>query len=520
MPIQSYPLSQIEAFSSLLLDYLVEEPKLKNLHQNSPKITGFKNQLADKKSFSIKHRKVLVEVLQDQYQSLENAPAIEKLLDDHTFTVTTGHQLNLMTGPLYVIYKIVSTINLAKQLKAEYPEYHFIPVYWMATEDHDWDEINHVNLNQKTYTWQTEQQGAVGRFNLNGISDFLSSLPYSLPIFQKAYTQSSSLSEAVRCYMHELFGAEGLVCLDADDARLKSLFLPMMEADLVDQVHETLVEKQNQHINELGYKTQINARGINLFYLLDGSRERIEKQGDHYQVLNQGIRFSLEELKNELQLHPERFSPNVVLRPLYQECILPNLAYLGGPAEVAYWLQLKGIFDHHQIPYPIVLPRNFALLLPSVEQKRVEKLGIQISDLFLPEASLVRKYVLENSVNSLDFKQEIEDVTPILEQMVLKAKQVDPTLEGSILAERQRWINGLERMAKKLKRAEERNHETAIRQIQQVKERLFPQGHWQERYDNLLDFYLDKPRLIQDLLDSFDPLNFELYVIPLQSPNA
>lgn len=520
MPIQSYPLSQLSAFSSLLLDYLDEKPNLKNLYQNSPSITGFKNQLVDKKAFPASHRKVLVEVLQDQYQGVEKAPSIEKLLDDNTFTVTTGHQLNLMTGPLYVIYKIVSTINLAKQLKAAYPAYNFIPIYWMATEDHDWDEINHVHLNQSTFQWNTQQQGAVGRFNLDGIGDFLSSLPFSLPIFQQAYTQNKTLSEAVRCYMHELFGKEGLICLDADDARLKSLFLPIMEADLLDHVHEPLVEKQNQQLNDLGYKTQINARGINLFYLVDGIRERIEKQGDLFKVLNQSIQFNTEELKNELHVHPERFSPNVVLRPIYQECILPNLAYLGGPAEVAYWLQLKGIFDQHQIPYPILLPRNFALLLPALEQKRIDKLGIQIPDLFLSEASLIRKYVLENTIYSLDFNQEIEAVNPILDQMVLKAKQVDPTLEGSIMAERQRWINGLDRMAKKLKRAEERNHETAIRQIQQVKARLFPHGNWQERYDNLLDYYLEKPSLIQDLLDSFDPLNFELYVIPIKPSNA
>lgn len=520
MPTQSYPLSHLSGFNSLLIDYLEEKSNLKNLYQNSPTISGFKNQLEDKKPFPLEHRKILVKVLEDQYQGLDNVPALGKLLDEKTFTVTTGHQLNLMTGPLYVIYKIVSTINLAKKLKAEYPSYHFIPVYWMATEDHDWDEINHVHLQDATYAWNTEQTGAVGRFSLEGMQDFLQSLPFSLPVFQQAYTQSKTLAEAVRCYMHELFGQEGLVCLDADDARLKSLFLPVMEADLMDHVHESLVEKQNQQLNNLGYKTQINARGINLFYLHDGIRERIEKQGDVYKVLNQAIQFSSQELKNELKLHPERFSPNVVLRPLYQEYILPNLAYLGGPAEVAYWLQLKGIFDQHQIPYPILLPRNFALLLPGVEQKRVEKLGISIPDLFLDVSSLIRKYVLDNTVYSLDFKQEIEDVNPILEQMIQKAMQVDPTLEGLILAEKQRWLNGLNRMEKKLKRAEEKNHETAIRQIKEVKNRLFPHGQWQERYNNLQDFYPEKPSLIQDLLASFDPLNFELYVIPLKSSNA
>ncbi|RXK48238.1 bacillithiol biosynthesis cysteine-adding enzyme BshC [Aquirufa rosea] len=515
MSIQNYPLSDLNAFSSLLLDYLEEKPQVKDFYHNSPNLSGFTHQLVDKKVFPAHHRKVLVEVLQDQYQNLQNAPSIERLLDERTFTVTTGHQLNLMTGPLYVIYKIVSTINLAKKLKCQYPDYQFIPVYWMASEDHDWDEINHVHLQQQTFTWNTNQQGAVGRFNLEQIDEFLNSLPFNLPLFKEAYQQNKTLAAAVRFYIHQLFGAEGLVCLDADDARLKSLFLPVMEADLTGQVHESLVENQNKKLEKLGYKPQINARGINLFYLQEGSRERIELQDNTYKILNQNLTFSAEEIIQELKKHPERFSPNVVLRPLYQECILPNLAYLGGPAEVVYWLQLKAVFDHHQVPFPIILPRNFALLLPPVEAKRIDKLGLQVKDLFLSEQNLIQKYVLENTKYSLDFTQEIEAIHPVLAQMVEKVKQIDPTLEGSILAEKQRWLNGLDRMSHKLYKAEKREHETAIRQIKQVKASLFPHGNWQERYDNLLDFYIERPHFIHDLLNKFDPLNFELYVIAL-----
>ena len=515
MQVKSYPIESLQSFSKLLIDYLAEFPALAKFYGSSPQLESFEQQILGKNSFSSSNRVILHEVIKGQYHEIAQEVEIDSILNENTYTVTTGHQLNIFTGPLYVIYKIVSTINLAKKLKATYPKANFIPIYWMATEDHDWDEINHFYWLGKKFEIATAQKGAVGRFSLSEFEPFLKEIPNTIPAFQDAYSQAKNLSQAVRIYMHELFGGQGLICLDADDARLKSIFAPIILADLFDHSHLAPVENATKSLIEMGYKTQINAREINLFYLMDGVRERIEKRGDIYQVLNTATTFSAKELHAEVAEFPERFSPNVVLRPLYQEMILPNLAYIGGPAEVGYWLQLKGIFDLHQVPYPIVLPRNFAIILGEKHQQKINKLGIGLTDLFLEDFELRRKFVASQSVRVLDCDSELNLLNPIFNELAKRAKSIDSTLEASVKAEFKRLENGLERMGKKLKKAEERNHETAIRQLNQLKTALFPEGQWQERYENFLNYYMEHPAFIQQLLDTFDPLLFKMYEINL-----
>ena len=515
MQVKSYPIESLQSFSKLLIDYLAEFPALATFYGNTPYLESFERQIAEKKSFSQSNRVILHEVIQGQYNDLGLEVEIDSILDENTYTVTTGHQLNIFTGPLYVIYKIVSTINLAKKLKATFPKANFIPVYWMATEDHDWDEINHFHWLGKKFEIATSQKGAVGRFSLSEFEPFLKEIPATIPAFQDAYSQTKNLSQAVRHYMHELFGGQGLICLDADDARLKSIFAPIVLADLFDHAHLAPVENATKSLIEMEYKTQINAREINLFYLMDGVRERIEKRGDIYQVVNTSTTFSAKELRAEVAEFPERFSPNVVLRPLYQEMILPNLAYIGGPAEVGYWLQLKGIFDLHQVPYPIVLPRNFAIIIGEKHQQKISKLGIGLTDLFLEDFELKRKFVASQSAHVLDCQSELNLLSPIFNELAKRVKSIDSTLEASAKAEFKRVENGLERLGKKLKRAEERNHETSIRQLSQLKTALFPEGEWQERHENFLNYYMGHPAFIQQLLDTFDPLLFEMYAINL-----
>jgi len=487
---KTHNFSSLNAFSSLLLDYLAEKPALKEFYGNGPRLANFKDQISEKKGFPASSRAVLQTVLTEQYAAIgAEMPSVD-LRDENTFTVTTGHQLNIYTGPLYVIYKLVSTINLARALRAAYPSQRFVPVYWMATEDHDFEEINHFFAFGTKYEWNTSQKGAVGRFQL---SDF-PRIPLKNVIFDQAYSEGKTLSEAVRMYMHALFGAEGLVCLDADDARLKSLFAPIMEADLKQQVHEPIVRATTEKLEALGYKTQVSARPVNLFRLTANDRVRLEK-GDSVVITDA--------------------SPNVILRPLYQEVILPNLAYIGGPAEVAYWLQLKGIFDLHQIPFPILLPRNFAIVKTQKQAERAEKLGLSLEDLFKNELELRRDFVAGRTKHVLDTASELKALQPILASLAERAKSIDSTLEASVLAEQARWTKGLERLAKKLKRAEERNQGDEVRQVLALKETLFPDGEWQERHTNFLEFASDHPHFIADLLQTFDPLHFEFYEITL-----
>jgi uncharacterized protein YllA (UPF0747 family) len=487
---KTHSFASLNAFSKLLLDYLAEKPALKAFYGNEPQLSKFKEQISEKKGFSSSSRAILQTVLEEQYAAIgAEMPAVD-LRDENTFTVTTGHQLNIYTGPLYVIYKLVSTINLARKLQKAYPAQRFVPVYWMATEDHDFEEINHFFAFGTKYEWTTSQKGAVGRFKL---SDF-PRIPLRNEIFDQAYSEGKTLSEAVRIYMHALFGAEGLVCLDADDVRLKSLFAPIMEADLNQQVHEPIVRATTEKLEALGYKTQVAARPVNLFRLTENDRIRLEK-GDSVEMADA--------------------SPNVILRPLYQEVILPNLAYIGGPAEVAYWLQLKGLFDLHQVPFPILLPRNFAIVKTQKQAERAEKLGLSLADLFTDELRLRRSFVASRTEHTLDTSAEMDALQPILDALAERAKSIDPTLEASVLAEQARWTKGLERLAKKMKRAEERNQGDEVRQVLALKEALFPAGEWQERHTNFLEFATDHPEFITDLLQTFDPLNFEFYEITL-----
>jgi uncharacterized protein YllA (UPF0747 family) len=487
---KTHSFGSLNAFSKLLLDYLAEKPELKAFYNNGPLLANFKDQILEKKGFSSENRAILQTVLTEQYAEIEaEMPAVD-LRDENTFTVTTGHQLNIYTGPLYVIYKLVSTINLARALQKAYPTQRFVPIYWMATEDHDFEEINHFFAFGTKYEWNTSQKGAVGRFNLN---DF-PTIPLRNEIFDKAYAEGKTLSEAVRMYIHTLFGTEGLVCLDADDVRLKSIFAPIMEADLKQQIHEPIVRASTEKLEALGYKTQVSARPVNLFELTENDRIRLET-GDSVDIT--------------------LASPNVILRPLYQEVILPNLAYIGGPAEVAYWLQLKGIFDLHQVPFPILLPRNFAIVKTQKQAEKAEKLGLSLADLFKNELGLRRDFVAGRTSHKLDTAGEAKALQPIIAELAERAKAIDPTLEASVLAEKARWMNGLVRLAKKLKRAEERNQSDEVRQVLALKEALFPAGEWQERHTNFLEFASDHPNFIDDLLKTFDPLNFEFYEITL-----
>jgi len=514
MPSQQIALNSVGVFPKLFLDYISKKEKLEKFYNQYPDIQGF-SKVIESRKFSDEKRKTLVSVLKKQYQVLENKPNLDILLDTNTFTVTTGHQLNIFTGPLYVIYKIVTIINLAKKLKVEFPAYNFVPVYWMASEDHDFAEIAYFNLFGKNFKWETEQKGAVGRMNpaeLQTIFDELSEKP---SIFEEAYLKNTTLSDAARQYMHELFGSENLVCIDADDSALKGIFSDVIKDDLLNNSANEIVTKTSNELNEMGYHTQITPREINFFYLQDWLRERIIKEDNVYKVLNSAFSFSEEEILKILDNQPENFSPNVVLRPLYQETILPNLAYIGGPSEVPYWLQLKGVFDHYGEQFPLLMPRNFALVINQASQKRIEKLGVTAEELFADDVSLRRSYVERNSENSLSLAFEIDDVSEVFERILKKSLAIDQTMKGAVEAEKSKIISSLENLEKRIKKAEERNQETSVTQLLALKQKLFPDGGLQERKENFLNFYLNDKDFINKLLEAFDPIDYSFNIIEI-----
>jgi bacillithiol biosynthesis cysteine-adding enzyme BshC len=512
------PIGDAKAFSAFFLDYITQKDTLKPFFNRFPLIENFERQIADKSdSFQAKHRQVLVNTLQKQYAHLKVAEGVTKnissLSDVKTFTVTTGHQLNIFTGPLYFIFKIVTVINACKSLKQKFPEYHFVPVYWMASEDHDYDEIKYFRLYGQKYIWETSQKGAVGRFSTKGLDKLLKEIPGDLGIFKEAYLKNKTLGDAVRHYTNGLFETEGLVVLDADDHDLKDLFKNVIREDIFSQTTIELDNKTNTGLEALGYKPQIFCRDINFFYLDDQLRGRIEKNGETFKVVGTDLNFQEEALRKIVDEQPEKFSPNVILRPLYQEVILPNLAYVGGPAEIIYWLQLKSLFDHFKTPFPVLMPRSFGMVVDHTLHRKLEKTGLEYAQLFEDKNYLFNHWTLSHSKHDLTVGQERTTIRKIYEELKRRAESIDKTLGPFAAAEGTRAMNSLEKIERKLLRAEKRLQADKLRQIDSIKDSLFPNGELQERVDNFLNFYQRDKGFIDQLLRYFDAFDFQFNIL-------
>ncbi|MCU0419836.1 MAG: bacillithiol biosynthesis cysteine-adding enzyme BshC [Cyclobacteriaceae bacterium] len=517
MQLRKIDLADTHAFSSFFLDYVSGRETLTPFYHHPPTVRGIGAQVEQKKSFPAASREVLVRTLRKQYATLKPtgavAASIEALGQPTTFTITTGHQLNIFTGPLYFVYKIVTVINACKQLKKAYPQYEFVPVYWMASEDHDYEEIKSFRLAGKKYTWETDQTGAVGRFAPTGLAALAKSLPADASLFAKAYAKNPTLAEAVREYVHGLFEAEGVVVMDADDADLKRLFLPVMHADILEQQPAAWVAQTNQRLEAAGYHPQVHARDINFFYLAGSTRSRIEKQGAVFRVVDSALVFTADEIKQRMHDHPDEFSPNVILRPLYQEMILPNVAYVGGPAEMVYWLQLKRVFEEVGQPFPVLLPRNFALVVDAPTARKQDKTGLDLPLFFHEKNYLYNHWVLKHSQATVSTSAEQHQVAALFQALRARAGAIDATLQKNVEAQAQRVTNALAAIETKMLRAEKRKQADKLRQIEAVKDQLFPQGGLQERSDNLLNFYPADPNFLTHLLAHFDPFDFRFHVL-------
>ncbi|MCL4135345.1 UNVERIFIED_CONTAM: hypothetical protein GTU68_021220 [Idotea baltica] len=534
MKVTQIPFQKTGFFSKTMLDYLEQKNTIQPFYNNFPNISGFYNQIEEKqKSFRLQSRLVLSEALKKQYQgfsiSEETSENIEKLKLKNTFTITTGHQLNLFTGPLYFLYKIISVINLSEELSEKFPEQNFVPVYWMATEDHDFEEINFFNFNGKKVLWSRNfgrnDGGAVGRFSTNGLEDVFEvfsnhlgnskNAQYLKKLFSVAYLEHQNLADATRYIANELFKEFGLVIVDGDDDKLKELFVPFVQDELENETSFKAVSKTIYDLEE-NYKIQVNPREINLFYLGDDFRERIIFENGIYKVNNTDISFSKDEILDELAQNPKAFSPNVIMRPLYQEVILPNLCYVGGGGEMAYWLQLKNYFNTVDVPFPILLLRNSVQVIATKQQKKLNNLDISLEELFLNQNALLSQKVVENSDVQVDFDAKIEYLKNQFLDLKEVAKQTDVSFIGAVNAQEQKQIKGLQNLKKRLLRAEKRRQSDLVERITVLQNQLLPNQSLEERQRNFSEYYLEYGEsFIKALKQSLKPLGLEFTILEL-----
>ena len=532
MPIHKIPYSETGYYAQLICDYLDQKEVLTDFYGNFPTLENFEKQIAAK-AFSAENREVLVSALRNQYAQTQTTQAEQEALNllekQNTYTVTTGHQLNLFTGPLYFLYKIISTITLSRKLNEAYPDYNFVPVYWMATEDHDFDEINYFRLHGKKIQWnradiQDNDKGAVGALKNTGLDDIHALLKAELGsthiakelsgLFEDAYLKHNTLTEATRYLAHRLFGDQGLLIVDGNDRDLKRVFTPFMKQELVDQVAFEQVNKQAEALAKAGYGVQVNARELNLFYLADGMRERIIENDGRYFVNDTAIAFSKEEILQKLADSPESFSPNVIMRPLYQEVILPNLAYIGGGGEIAYWLELKRFFEAVSVPFPMLMLRNSALLVTEKQVQKLQKLDIKLKELFLSQNDLVNRKIRKISNIDIDFSEQKAFLVKQFEEMYSIAEQTDKSFIGAVKAQEVKQLKGLDHLENRLLKAQKKKLSDHVKRFTAIQDDLFPSQNLQERVLNFSEFYEEYGSdLIPKLFEALDPLDYRFTVV-------
>jgi bacillithiol biosynthesis cysteine-adding enzyme BshC len=495
--------------SSLVKDYLAEKKELKPFYSYPPRMQGLTEALS-RRQFSSEQRATLTDALVRQYgilldreDSQDIKEVIEKFRDPHTFTVTTGHQLSVYTGPAYFIYKIASVINLAKNLQASGENCTIIPVFWMASEDHDFDEIAEVSFYGKSWHWEKEtgKEGRVptGHLNPNSIAVWAeemkayfrdtAELNGLISVMEDAYRNKANLAHATREIVHFLFKSYGLVVIDGDDPELKTLFRPVILTELQGMQTENAIRQSSDKLKKMGYDTQVNGRPCNLFYFSDeGNRDRLDRQQDKFITATDPAEYGLETLKHEAEKQPWRFSPNVVLRPLYQEMVLPNLAYIGGPAEVAYWLQLKDMFESHAVQFPVILSRSSFVAIPDHIHAIIQKYNFSITDYLVKSLdTLLDEFITRSSGEEYHFEKEEHVLSDVASQIKKKAESLDKQLAVQVDIEEKSWMDSMKKLRSKFNKALKMRSDADMKQLQKVRNCFFPAGTFQERRISFLE---------------------------------
>ncbi len=515
-----------ELFSALINDYIETKGTAQSFVNYAANKEGYKKAIEQRASFPT-NRKVLVEVLQNQYtqlakevndasvlnsnnnnalnNSLNNIETfklvndnVNLLLKENTFTVTTAHQPNIFTGPLYFIYKIVHAIQLAAELNKQFPQHNFVPVYYMGSEDADLQEVGSYNLAGEAYQWNTKQKGAIGRMkvddelikllqNLEGYWSVQPEGKEALEVLKEAYTKGKTIAEATLYLVHAFFGKYGLVVIQPDDTKLKSLFIEMMEMELRTGFSQKAIQSTKEKLAST-YHVQSDGRDVNLFYLKDNTRARIENKEGTYIVVDTDISFTEEEIVKELHANPDRFSPNVILRGVYQETILPGVAFIGGGGELAYWMELKNVFNEVKVHYPILQLRNSFMFMNEKQTAHWNSLGFSLEDVFKPLLELELDYVKNQTKENLALTNHITSLNDLYASIQQDVIKIDTSLGDhaknlSIQAQKK-----LALLEKKMIRAEKRKQQTSIDRIQAIKGSLFPKNSLQERVENFSEW--------------------------------
>lgn len=497
----SIPHKDTKSFSSLINDYLNHDDFFNDFIQFSPNWSGLEKAIIERQRYEI-DRQVLHNVLKKQYENRDTIHKVDEQIDalllPNTFTVCSAHQPNLMTGHLYFFFKIIHSIVLSDKLKEKYPQYNFVPVFYIGSEDNDFDELNHFSFRDQEYKWETAQTGAVGRMRGYDLDELKKNLFQVIGnhevhlreikrLIDECYNPQLTIAEGTARFLHELLGDRGLVVINPDDHLLKANFSNVIKDELLNSTSHRLVTVTSERLNEK-YHSQAFIREINLFYLKENIRERIIKDGSRYLVNNTDIVFSQQEILDEVDMHPERFSPNVILRGTFQESILPNVAFIGGGSEVAYWLQLKDLFAYHNVFFPAVILRQSMQLISSKTFEIINKNTLSWEAVFDDKNSVIKDRIIAAQPN-IDLQEERLKLSALVQDIQSKVGHIDTNLLHTASAMLKNVDDLWTRLEKKMYKAEKKKWQILEDQLTAIHDHVFPQGTLQERKENVLEYY-------------------------------
>ncbi|MBK9272482.1 MAG: bacillithiol biosynthesis cysteine-adding enzyme BshC [Saprospiraceae bacterium] len=509
--------SECTAFKVGDLKYWRHPEFFKEFIGNPPDLESIPNQIKLKEE-SYTARSEFLSIVKKQYHSLglfdDLKHTIERLNSDKTFAIVCAHQPILFGGPLYWWYKIIHTISMANKLNSLYPEFHFIPIYYIGSEDHDFEELNHLELFQHLIHWNGKSDISMGKKSTSGLEvvlEEISSLYTRQLDVQEILLHWKNILLSTKNYgdfyfklVHEIFKSFGLLCFNPDDASAKSQIKNIIKDEIIHSSSHRIVSDTNEKLKNISLKPQAYSREINLFYHHPAGRKRIVHHTNGFGLHDETTVWTLDEILQEIDDQPENFSPNVILRPLYQEYLIPSIAFIGGGAEINYWLQLRDLFNYHKITFPILVRRYSNIIVAKSLAGKIHKLGLSGEDFLKEVEVIINKFIFSKDHVQAEINQAQSQFKEYIRNLEVLAAKISKSELAGTMNEINKLNVAMDKIASKMLKDYKNSHEVEIQSIRKIKNQLFPNNQLQERTESGLGYYLKyKNGFISGLLDLF-----------------
>lgn len=521
----------------LFIDYIYNFGSVQRFYNLSFSDFSNLNDLIESVLKNYKNRSKIVEILERQNLLYANPNFREKLdllRRDNTLAVVTGQQVGLLSGPLYTIYKIIATIKIANFLSEKFSDFNFVPVFYLESEDHDFLEANNakvLNLDNEVVkisfdleNQQSENYGPIGEIRFNDkINDTLKKLEDTLQetefkntlmmFIRSVYKEGFSFADSFARFIGKIFEKYGLLFINPCDNEVKKMLTPIFEKEIDEYPKlSNLIIDVSAELEEK-YHVQVKPRAINLFLLYKGGRYPIEpaEVEGMFRLKGARFKFSRGELKHILETNPQALSPNVVLRPICQDTLLPTIFYIAGPSEIAYFAQFKPAYAYFGIPMPVIFPRISVTLIEPKVKKILERHDIKIEEVFSNFSAVAKKIwesTLQGDIEEF-FKTVREKTMSLLEEIKGFAVNIDPSLSDVVDSSANKIFYHINNIYEKTLKANQRRNEDIGKRIKKLKNNLLPEGEIQERILNIV-YFLNKYdfKLIDKLFDETDVFDF------------